>query len=266
MELQSRGGRVFTRTSFRNRLIRHDVYVGGSGPPVILIHELGGLGESALDVADRLCEAGFRVLLPSLVGEAGSPGSTLGTIGNGLWLCISWEVHVLLTGRTSPIATWLRALARREMGTYPGVGVVGMCFSGGFALAAAVDDSVIAAVASQPALPWKTLPGTDADLGLSRSDLACVRRRYAAGEFGVVAARYTKDKKSPKARIEQYKTEFGNEVVYEPIGTEHSVLARAARPTDPDGREHGHDPLAVPSLKATIALLTKRLKDPANPG
>jgi dienelactone hydrolase len=259
-ELESRGGRTFTRTSFRNRLIRHDVYVGGSGPPVILIHELGGLGTSALDVADRLCEAGFRVLLPSLVGRAGSPGSLLGTMGNGAWLCISWEVHVLLTGRTSPIATWLRALARREKGSYPGVGVVGMCFSGGFALAAAVDDTVIAAVASQPALPWKSLPGTDADLGLSSSDLACVRRRFVAGEFGVVAARYSGDTKSPKARIERYKTEFGTDVVYEPTGTEHSVLARAARPPGSQGEENGHDPLAVPSLNATIALLTQRLK------
>lgn len=259
-ELRSRGGRGFTRTSFRNGLIRHDVYVGGSGPPVILIHELGGLGESALDVADRLCDAGFRVLLPSLVGSAGSSGSTLGIIGNGLWLCISWEVHVLLSGRTSPIATWLRALARREKGNYPGAGVIGMCFSGGFALASAVDDSVIAAVASQPALPWKSLPGTDADLGLSKADLACVRRRYAASEFGLVAARYTEDKKSPKKRIATYREYFGSTVIHEPTGTEHSVLARAARPPDPDGKENGHDPLAVPSLNATIALLTQRLK------
>jgi hypothetical protein len=136
----------------------------------------------------------------------------------------------------------------------------GCASRGGFALAAAVDDTVIAAVASQPALPWKTLPGTDTDLGLSKADLSCVRRRYAAGEFGLVAARYTKDTKSPKARIEQYKTEFGKDVVYEPTGTEHSVLARAARPPDPDGKENGHDPLALPSLNATIALLTQRLK------
>jgi dienelactone hydrolase len=150
-----------------------------------------------------------------------------------------------------------RALAAREKGDHPGIGVIGMCFSGGFALAAAVDESVIAAIGSQPALPWPLLPGSGADLGLSPADLACVRERYRHGKFGFLATRYSMDRGSPRARIQRLKTEFGTDVVIEPIGTAHSVLANAAHPTDPD-------PVAVPALEATIALLKERLQPTAH--
>jgi dienelactone hydrolase len=251
-ELTSRAGEIYGRRSFSHDGMRHDVYVGGGGPSVILIHEAGGLDLSTLDVADRIRGPGFRVLLPVLVGRPRRDGRGSSAAVNLLKLCVSREVHVFLTGRTSPIATWLRALAAKEVGDHPGVGIVGMCFSGGFALAAAVDQSIIAAVASQPGLPWPLLPGSGADLGLSRADVDCVRDRYRAGEFGFLAARYTGDRASSEARIERIKTEFGSDVVIEPIGTAHSVLARAAHPTAPD-------PAAVPALEATIALLRARL-------
>ena len=47
---------------------------------------------------------------------------------------------------TTPVAGWLRSLARElhdELGG-PGVGALGMCFTGGFALAMMVDTSVVA--------------------------------------------------------------------------------------------------------------------------
>ena len=253
-DLTSNAGLTYRAASFAHDGMRHDVYGGGSGPTVIVIHEAGGLDLSTLDVADRLRAEGFRVLLPVLVGRARTNGGSVGSAAvNLLKMCVSREVNVLLTGRTSRIATWLRALAVKEKGNHPGVGVIGMCFSGGFALAAAVDDAVIAAVASQPALPWPVLPGSGADLGLSRSDLACVRDRYQAGEFGFLATRYTMDRASPRQRILRLKTEFGTDVVIEPIGTAHSVLAEAAHPTTPN-------PAAVPALTATIELLKRRLQ------
>jgi dienelactone hydrolase len=251
-DLISNAGRTYRATPFAHDGMRHDVYAGGSGPTVILIHEAGGLDLSTLDVADRVCGEGFRALLPVLVGRTRPDGDGSSAIVNLIKLCISREVHVFLTGRTSPIATWLRALAATEKGDHPGVGIIGMCFSGGFALAAAVDDSIIAAVASQPGLPWPLLPGSGADLGLSPADVECVRDRYRTGAFGFLAARYTEDRASSKARIERIKTEFGTHVVIEPIGTAHSVLANAAHPTNPDTA-------AVPALEATIALLKERL-------
>ncbi len=251
-DLVSRAGRTYRGGSFTHARRSHDLYTGGEGPTVILMHELGGLDLSTFDVADRLCAAGFRVVLPLLVGRAGGEGSRRSAGVNGIRICISREVHVFLTGRTSPVAVWLRALARRERGDHPGVGVIGMCFSGGFALAAAVDNSVLAAVASQPALPWPLLPGSGRDLGLSPADVDCVRTRFRDGSLGVLAARYTLDTKSACERINRYKTEFGTDVVIEPIGTEHSVLARAAHPTQPD-------PVAVPALEAALDLLRTRL-------
>ena len=58
--------------------------------------------------------------------------------------------------QTSPIIAWLRALARNlhaDVGG-PGVGAVGMCFAGGFALGMMVDDIMVAPVLSQPSLPF----------------------------------------------------------------------------------------------------------------
>jgi hypothetical protein len=248
--ITSRNGHVYDRATFDRHGMAHEVYRRGSGPAVILIHEAGGLNWSTLDIADRLIDEGFRVLAPQIVGPAYS--SDEGSAGTNIArLCVSREVHVLLTGRTSPIAVWLRALAADAKGDHAGVGVIGMCFSGGFALAAAVDESVVAAVASQPALPWPVLPGSGSDLGLSPDDVACVLDRYRDGAFGLLAARYTEDKRSACARIERYKTLFGADVVMEPIGIAHSVLARAANPS-PD-RE------AVPVLTRTIELLKARL-------
>lgn len=251
-DLVSRGGLTYRWSSFEHDGMRHDVYVGGEGPPVILIHEAGGLDLSTLDVADRIRVERFRVLLPVLVGRPSGAASGGSAAVNLLRMCVSREVHVFLTGRTSPIARWLRALADAEKGDHRGVGIVGMCFSGGFAIAAATTDSVVAAVASQPALPWPLLPGSGADLGLDRKDVTCVVDRFRRGEVGVLALRYVDDRASSRDRIERIKREFGADVVIEPIGSAHSVLTRAADPIDPD-------PAAVPALAATIAMLKERL-------
>jgi dienelactone hydrolase len=252
-ELVSRANRTYRTSSFAHDGMRHDVFAGGAGPPVILIHEAGGLDLTTLDIADRLWAEGFRILLPVIVGQPHPDGSGSSVFVNIAKLCVSREVFVLVTGRTSRIATWLRALAAKEKGSHPGVGVIGMCFSGGFALAAAVDGSVVAAVESQPAFPWPVLPGSGADLGLSKADLGCVRDRYRAGEFGLLATRYASDRASPGQRMERLRQEFGPDVVIEPIGTGHSVLAEAAHPTKAN-------PVAIPALDATIALLKARLR------
>ena len=249
--ITSRAGHVYDGAPFEHAGMRHDVYRRGSGPPVILIHEAGGLDHSTLDIADRLVDEGFRILAPVIVGTPQPNGSGGSAMVNLLKMCVSREVHVLATGRTSPIAVWLRGLAATEKGAARGVGVIGMCFSGGFAIATAVDDSIVAAVASQPALPWPILPGAKADLGLSPADVTCVRDRFKKGEFGLLAARYRDDRASAKARITRYKKLFGDEVVMEPFGSEHSVLANGAAQTP--------DLNAVPVLTATIELLRARL-------
>ena len=105
-------------------------------------------------------DAGYTVVMPSLFGTDGAPmtaASTAKALGR---VCISKEFTTLRTGVTTPVAGWLRSLSRElhaELGG-PGVGALGMCFTGGFALAMMVDDSVAAPVLCQPSAPFAVTP------------------------------------------------------------------------------------------------------------
>lgn len=131
--------------------LSHDVYERGAGPPVVLIQELPGIGPETLRLADKLSAAGYRVALPHLFGPLGRTA----TAGNLLRvLCMRREFHLFTSRASSPIVDWLRALCRalRAQARVPGVGVIGMCLTGNFALTLIGDESVLAAVAAQPAL------------------------------------------------------------------------------------------------------------------
>ncbi|EWT04836.1 dienelactone hydrolase, partial [Intrasporangium chromatireducens Q5-1] len=132
-----------------------DVYWRGEGPGVVVIHESPGLTPEVVAFGDDLVDAGFSVALPHLFGSAGlepRPGEAAAVVAR---LCVSREFALLATGRTTPLAGWLRSLARslHESAGGPGVGVVGMCVTGGFALAMMVDPVVVAPVLAQPATP-----------------------------------------------------------------------------------------------------------------
>ena len=141
---------TFERGTFASDGASHDMYHKGSGPAVIVITEMPGLSPMVLGFADRIAAAGCSVVLPDLYGTAGRApfaGSTLSVATYAMRSmvsgCVSRDFSTFALDRTSPIATWLRALARaqHERCGGPGVGVVGMCFSGGFALAMATDPS-----------------------------------------------------------------------------------------------------------------------------
>lgn len=148
----------YSVSDFRSGPWTRPVYRRGSGPAVIVIHEIPGLHPLVVDFADRLVEAGMTVFLPSLFGTPGRPlskGYALQTIATVI--CIRREFAIWTGGKTSPFVDWLRALAREAHADCggPGVGAVGMCFTGGFALAMATDPSVVAPVLSQPSLPLR---------------------------------------------------------------------------------------------------------------
>ena len=114
-------------------------------------------------------------------------------------------------GMASPVTVWLRALAKQahdECGG-PGVGAVGMCFTGGFALAMMVDDTVVAPVLSQPSLPFPVTGKHKRDLGISDSDLQRVKERVDDGVC-VIGLRFTGDKTSPGERFERLRQELGD--------------------------------------------------------
>lgn len=172
----------------------HPTYRKGDGPGVIVIHEIPGLTPEVIGFAEEVVAAGHTVVLPHLFGTPEAPMS-VGAIAKVVpRVCVSREFVTMATGRTSPIAGWLRSLARSlhdDVGG-PGVGALGMCFTGGFALAMMVDTSVVAPVLAQPSLPFAVGRKRAADLNLSPADLADVRAR-AAGGCQVLGLRYASD-------------------------------------------------------------------------
>jgi dienelactone hydrolase len=172
----------------------HPVWRRGTGPGVIVVHEMPGLTNGVVRFGDELVEAGYTVLLPHLFGPAGREFSNLDVARAMPGICISREFTKLARGVTTPVAGWLRSLARslhEELGG-PGVGALGMCFTGGFALAMMVEESTVAPVVCQPSTPFIGLPGRAADLNLSPADADVVRRRATEG-CAVLGIRYASD-------------------------------------------------------------------------
>jgi dienelactone hydrolase len=176
----------YDRTQLTAEGKARDVYRIGSGPAVIVISEMPGITPRVADFGRLVAREGFTAVLPHLFGEPGRAMSPAYVMSSVSWGCVSREFSTLALRRTSPVTSWLRALARSmhaELGG-PGVGVVGMCFTGGFALAMMVDDAVMAPVLSQPSLPFALTAAHRRDLGISDDDLARVKARVRASAAG----------------------------------------------------------------------------------
>ena len=201
----------FTLGTFTHDGLTRTVYAAGSGPAVIVIHEVPGITPRVADFARRLVAAGFSVRMPSLFGTPGrapSTGYILSSIGRA---CVAREFTAFALDRTNPVIGWLRALAAEahaECGG-PGVGAVGMCFTGGFALGMMVDDRMLAPVLSQPSLPFPVSGARRAAPGISDADLARVKERAAAGQC-VMGLRFTEDAAVPASRFETLRRELGD--------------------------------------------------------
>ena len=200
----------FTRTSFTFDGKTRPVYRRGEGPAVIVIHEIPGIIPEVARFATRVADARFAVYMPNLFGTPGRPFSNPYAAAGILRACISREFRVLATHDTSPITDWLRALARsayKETGAR-GVGVIGMCLTGNFALAMAVDEAVLAPVLSQPSLPLPVSSHRKAALHLSDSGLVTLKKR-AAGGLKVLGLSFTGDPLCPAERFQRLREEIG---------------------------------------------------------
>ncbi len=190
------------------------VFIAGEGPAIVVMHEAPGLYPGVADFARKLVRAGFRVYMPSLIGQPGRPMTVPYALSTLARACVASEFATWATRKNSPITEWLRELARHAHGECggKGVGAVGMCLTGGFALAMMVDDRMLAPVLSQPSLPIAILASQKRDLGVDDATLARVKERAAAGAC-VMGLRFTADRLVPNERFERLRRELGDRFI-----------------------------------------------------
>jgi dienelactone hydrolase len=209
----------YERSRFSHGGKARDLFRKGTGPAVIVIAELPGITPKVLEFADRVVDLGCTAVLPHLFGTPGFDLEAAGGLDAARHTaaaiapaCISREFATLAVGRTSPVVDWLRALARAEHERCggPGVGAVGMCFTGGFALAMATEPALLAPVLSQPALPFGVTRRHRHSIDCSPEDLAVVRQRCAAEGLQVLGLRFEGDKLVPRQRFEHLREQLGD--------------------------------------------------------
>jgi dienelactone hydrolase len=192
------------------------VFRKGDGPAVIVISEVPGITPRVAQFARRVADRGLTAVMPHLFGDPGRAPTVAYTLQTLSWACVSREFTLFATGKTSPVVEWLKALARSEHERCggPGVGVVGMCLTGGFALGMMVDEAVMAPVLSQPSLPMPIAPGAKDALGVSDTDLERVRQRCEAEpDLCLLGLRFTNDRLVPRRRFARLEAELGDSFV-----------------------------------------------------
>lgn len=237
------------------------IYRRGEGPAVIVIAELPGITPKVLDFARKVSDIGCTAVVPSLFGVDGldpMPDNlgylkSISTLTSVLVpTCISREFTVLATGKSSPVVAWLRALAAAEHDRCggPGVGAIGMCFTGGFALAMAADDRLLAPVLAQPSMPFRPIGGANIDI--SPEELTTVKGRCAAG-LQVLGVRFKGDKVSPAKRFDYLRKELGDAFVA--IEIDDDAAAPSPMPPHSTLTEHLIDEPGQPTRAALDEVL-----------
>ena len=185
----------FTGFSFGHEGRERTVYRKGEGPAVIIMHEVPGISVEVVRFARKVVDAGFTVFMPRLFGPVGVKTTPFNRTSELAKLCVSREFHVLAENRSSPIVDWLRALARHafeEIGGR-GVGAVGMCVTGNFALTMTLDPWVIAPVMAHPSFPLPVTRAKAAAVHATPETLANARRRIREEGLKVLGLRFHGD-------------------------------------------------------------------------
>jgi dienelactone hydrolase len=207
---------AYEQSDFDDGRWTRPVYRRGTGPAVIVIHEIPGLHPLVVRFADHVVAAGMTVYMPSLFGTPGKEATRLGSIGAiASAVCVRREFDAWAHDRSSPIVDWCRALARRAHADCGGrgVGAVGMCFTGNFALAMMTEPAVIAPVLSQPSLPGGITAASRAAIGVSPDEIACAKRRFETENLSMIGLRFHGDRMVPAARFDTLRATFGDRFV-----------------------------------------------------
>ena len=201
---------------FSSRVITLDgitkkVWVAGKGPAVIVMAEMPGISPHVARFARWVRDAGFTVYMPSLFGRDGA----VPTVEEGAAVfqraCVSTEFRALAGNQSSPVTHWLRGLARQahQQCGGPGVGAIGMCFTGNFALTMMLEPSMLAPVLAQPSLPLKEPAG----LEIAPDEIETVRDRLERQNLTVLAYRFKGDQICKAERFAAYAAALGNRFV-----------------------------------------------------
>jgi dienelactone hydrolase len=168
------------------------VHVGGAGPAVIVMTEMPGISPHVARFSRWVRDAGFTVYMPSLFGRDGAVPNVAEGKAILQRACVSAEFRAFAAKESSPVTMWLRSLARlahEECGG-PGVGAIGMCFTGNFALTMMLEPSMLAPVLSQPALPFDDPAGIE----IAPDELVAIRQRMERDDLTVMAYRFEGDR------------------------------------------------------------------------
>lgn len=201
----------FTRRDLTFSEATRRVYMAGSGPAVIVMAEMPGISPHVARFARWIRNAGFTVYMPSLFGRDGA--EPMAEEGAAVFkrACVSAEFNAFRRNRSSPITDWLRQLARTAHGECggPGVGAIGMCFTGNFALTMMLEPAMLAPVLAQPSLPLDDPTGLEID----RGDLDAIARRLREENLTVLAYRFEGDAFCRAERFRAYAEALGDRFI-----------------------------------------------------
>jgi dienelactone hydrolase len=187
------------------------VHIAGGGPAVIVMTEMPGISPHVARFSRWVRDAGFTVYMPSLFGRDGAlPGVEEGTAVFRR-ACVSAEFRAFAANESSPVTHWLRSLARLahvECGG-PGVGAIGMCFTGNFALTMMLEPAMLAPVLAEPTLPLDDPAG----LEIAPEELTAVRERLEREDLTVMAYRFEGDRFCRAQRFEAYSQALGERFI-----------------------------------------------------
>ncbi|MFL6157703.1 MAG: dienelactone hydrolase family protein [Marmoricola sp.] len=200
------------------------VHVAGTGPAVVVLTEMPGISPHVARFSRWVRDAGFTVHLPSLFGRDGAYPRAAAGLEVLQRACVSAEFRAFASADSSPVTHWLRALAARAHADCggPGVGAIGMCFTGNFALTMMLEPAVLAPVLCQPSLPLDDPAG----IAMAPDELAAVGRRLERDDLTVLAYRFTGDRHCRAERFAAYQQALGDRFVAR-------VLPDSAAATDP---------------------------------
>ena len=237
------------------------VFKSGTGPAVIVMAEMPGIYGLVVAFARKVRDAGFTVWMPHLFGEVGRDPTTGYLLKSVAKTCISREFAAFSANQSSPVVDWLKALSAH---VHPlcggkGVGAIGMCFTGNFALSMMVEPSMLAPVLSQPSLPLMQKGG----MHISPADLRCVKDRLDKEDLTVLAYRFAGDTFCRAERFADYAAALGERFQGSVLPDE-SAFAESGAPPHSVVTRHLIDKEGEPTRAAVdeiLAFYQKRLLD-----